>query len=77
MERFNPNLPKFDSFTNIMNQYTTRCKKKEIDCKEFVKVVNFELIDSLKNKGTKDLVFDNSCKAMCSSKKFVHLARIH
>ena len=43
--------------------------QKEIDCIEFVKGVNFELIDSLKNNGTKYLlIFDDSCEEVCSSK---------
>ena len=46
--------------------------QKEIDSIEFVKGVNFELIDSLKNNGTKYLRnFDDSCEKVCSSKEFV------
>ena len=42
---------------------------------EFVKGVNFELIGSLKNNGTKYLfVFDDSCEEVCSSKEFVTIA---
>ena len=48
--------------------------QKEIDCIEFVKGVNFKLIDSLKNNGMKSLlVFDNSCEEVCSSKEFVKI----
>ena len=37
--------------------------------------VDFELIDSLKNNGTKYLLFlDNSCEEICNSKAFVDLA---
>ena len=37
--------------------------QKEIENLEFVQGVNFELIDSLKNNGTKYLViFDDSCE---------------
>ena len=40
-----------------------------------VKGVNFELIDSLKNNGTKYLlIFDDSCEEVCSSKEFVKIA---
>ena len=49
--------------------------QKEIDCIEFVKGVNFELIDSLKINGTKYLlIFDDSCEEVCSSKEFVKIA---
>ena len=37
--------------------------------------MNFELIDSLKNNGTKYLlIFDDSCEEVCSSKEFVKIA---
>ena len=49
--------------------------QKEIHCIEFVKGVNFELINSLKNNGTKYfLIFDDSCEEVCSSKEFVKIA---
>ena len=42
---------------------------------EFVKSVNFEIIDSLKNNGTKYLLtFDDSCEEICKSKVFVYIA---
>ena len=42
---------------------------------EFVRGVNFELIDSLKNNGTMYLeIFDNSCEEICNSKAFVDIA---
>ena len=48
--------------------------QNEIDCKEFVKGVNFEMIDSLKNNGTKHILpFDDSCEEVCSSKEFVKI----
>ena len=48
--------------------------QKEIENLEFVQGVNFELIDSLKNNGTKYLlIFDNSCE-ICNSKAFVNIA---
>ena len=49
--------------------------QKEIENLEFVQGVNFELIDSLKNNGTKYLlIFDDSCEEICNSKAFVDLA---
>ena len=49
--------------------------KKEIENLEFVRGVNFELIDSLKNNGTKYLLsFADSCEEICSSKAFVDIA---
>ena len=42
---------------------------------EFVRGVNFEFIDSLKNNGTMYLlIFDNSCEENCNSKAFVDIA---
>ena len=49
--------------------------QKEIENLEFVRGVNFEFIDSLKNNGTKYLlIFDNSCEEICNLKAFVDLA---
>ena len=49
--------------------------KKEIKNFEFVQVVNFEFIDSLKNNGTKFvLIFEDSCEEICNSKAFVDIA---
>ena len=49
--------------------------QKEIDNLEFVRGVNFELVDSIKNNGTKYLlIFDNSCEEICNSKAFVDIA---
>ena len=49
--------------------------QKEIENLEFVRGVNFEFFDSLKNNGTKYLlVFDHSCEEKCSSKTFVDFA---
>ena len=49
--------------------------QNEIENLEFVRGVNFEFIDSLKNNGTKYLViFDNSCEDICISKVFVDIA---
>ena len=41
--------------------------QKEIENLEFVRGVNFEFIDSLKNNGTKYLlIFDDSCEEICN-----------
>ena len=41
----------------------------------FVRGVNFEFVDSLKNNGTKYLLFfDDSCEEICNSKAFVDIA---
>ena len=49
--------------------------QKEIENLEFVRRVNFEFIDSLKNNGTKYLlIFNDSCEEICKSKAFVDIA---
>ena len=49
--------------------------QKEIENLEFVRGVNFEFIDSLRNNGTKYLlIFDYSCEEICNSKAFVDIA---
>ena len=49
--------------------------QKEIENLEFVRGVNFEFIDSLKNKDTMYLlIFDDSCEEICNSKAFVDIA---
>ena len=49
--------------------------QKEIESLEFVRGVNFEFIDSLKNNGTKYFsIFDDSCEEICNSKAFVDIA---
>ena len=49
--------------------------QKKFDNLEFVRGVNFEFIDSLKNNGTKYLlIFDDSCEKICNSKDFVDIA---
>ena len=49
--------------------------QKEIENLEFVRGINFEFIDSLKNNGTKYLLnFDESCEEFCNSKVFVDIA---
>ena len=52
--------------------------QKEIENLEFVRGVNFELIDSLKNNSTKYLykIFDDSCEEICNAKAFFDIATI-
>ena len=48
--------------------------QKESENLEFLRGVNFELIDSLKNNSTKYLpFFDDSCEEICNSKAFVDI----
>ena len=48
--------------------------QKENEYLEFVRGVNFEFFDSLKNNGTKYLLFfDDSCEEVCNSKAFVDI----
>ena len=49
--------------------------QNEIENFEFVRGINFELIDSFKNNGTKYLLnFEDSCEEICNSKAFVIIA---
>ena len=49
--------------------------QKEIENLEFLRGVNFEFIDSIKDNGTKYLLFfDDSCEEICNSKAFVDIA---
>ena len=49
--------------------------QKEIEILEFVRGVNFEFTDSLKNNGTKYLLFfDDTCEEICNSRAFVDIA---
>ena len=49
--------------------------QKENENLQFVRGVNFEIIDSIKNNGTKYLlIFDDSCEKICNSKAFVDIA---
>ena len=69
--------PKFDKnyFFHQHSQPLYDVMRKEIENLEFVRGVNFEFIDSLKNKGTKYLLFfDDSCEKICNSKAFVDIA---
>ena len=69
--------PKFDKiyFFYQHSQPLYDVMQKEIESLEFVRGVNFEFIDSLKNNGTKYLlIFDDSCEEICNSKAFVYIA---
>ena len=49
--------------------------QREIGNLEFVRGVNFEFMDSIKNNGTKYLlIFDDSCEEGCNSKAFIDIA---
>ena len=49
--------------------------QEEFENLEFVRGVNFDIIDSLKNNGLKYLlVFDDSCEEICNSQAFVDIA---
>ena len=69
--------PKFDKIYFFYQYYQPLYDKmqKEIENIEFVQGVNFELIETLSNNGTKYLlIFDDSCEEVCSSKAFVKIA---
>ena len=69
--------PKFDKtyFFCQHSQPLYDVMQKEIGNLEFVRGVNFEFIDSIKNNGTKYLlIFDNSYEEICNSKAFVDIA---
>ena len=62
-------------FFNQHSQPLYDVMQKEIEKFEFVRGVNFEFLDSLKNDGTKYLlIFDDSCEEICNSKAFVDIA---
>ena len=66
--------PKFDRIYFFYQHYQPlyNVMRKDIKNLEFVQGVNFELVDSLKNNGTKYLlIFDDSCEEICLSKAFV------
>ena len=49
--------------------------QKQIENLDFVQGVHFEFTDSLRNNGTKYLLFfDDSCEKVCNSKAFVDIA---
>ena len=69
--------PKFDKiyFFYPHSQPLYDVMQKEIENLQFVRGVNFEFIDSLKNNGTKYLlIFDDSSEEICNSKAFVNIA---
>ena len=69
--------PKFDKiyFFYQHSQLLYDVMQKEIENLGFVRRVNFEFIDSLKNNGTKYLlIFDNSFEGIRNSKAFVDIA---
>ena len=69
--------PKFDKiyFFYQHSQPLYDVMQKEIENLVFVRGVNFEFIDSLKNNGTKYLlIFDDSCEETCNSKAFADIA---
>ena len=69
--------PKFDKicFFCQRSQPLYDVMQKEIEDFEFVRGLNFEFIDSLKNNGAKYLlIFDDSCENICISKAFVDIA---
>ena len=73
MEHFNQSWTKITFFKNSQPLYDVM--QKEIENFEFVRGVNFEFIDSLKNSGTKYLLkFDDSSEEICYSKGFVDIA---
>ena len=71
---FQPNFDKIYFFyqtSHILHDVM----QKEIENVEFVRGVNFEFIDSLKDNGTKYLLFfDDCCEEICNSKAFVEIA---
>ena len=70
---FQPKFDKIYFFINILNLFTMLCKKRSNIL--FVRGVNFEFIDSLKNNGTKYLlIFEDSCEEICNSKASVDIA---
>ena len=74
MGHFNQSLTKF-TFFHQHSQPLYDVIEKEIENLVFVRGVNFEFIDSLKNNGTKNLlIFDESCEEICNSKAFVNIA---
>ena len=65
--------PAFNKFflINIINFFIVKCKKNL----NFIQGVNFDLIESLPNNGTKYLLmFDDSCEKISNSKQFVKIA---
>ena len=68
--------PEFDKIYFFYQHSQPLCDvmPKEIKSLEFVRGVNFEFIDSLKNNGTRYLLFfDDSCDEICNSKAFLDI----
>ena len=73
MEHSKQSLTKFIFYQHSQPLYDVM--QKEIENLEFLRGVNFEFIDSLKNNGSKYLlIFDNPCEEICNSKAFVDIA---
>ena len=73
MEHFNQSVTKFTFFYQD-SQPLYDVTQKENENLEFVRGVNFEFIDSLKNNGTKYLlIFDDSFEEICNSQAFVDI----
>ena len=69
--------PKFDKILLFYqhSQPVYDVMQKKIENVEFVRGVNFEYIDSIKNNGTKYLlIFDDSCEEIWNSEAFVDIA---
>ena len=73
LDNCNQSLTKFIFFQHPQPLYDVT--QKEFENLEFVRGVNFEVIDSLKNNGTKHLlIFDDSYEEICNSKASVDIA---
>ena len=75
--KIGPFQPKFDkiSFFYQHSQPLYDVMQKDVESLEFVRGVNFEFIESLKNNGTKYLlIFEDSCEEICNSKAFFDIA---
>ena len=69
--------PKFDKIYFLYQHYQPLYDVMQIEIEnlEFVRGVNFQVIDSLKNNGIKYLlIFDDPCEESCNSKAFVDIA---
>ena len=74
MELFNKSLTN-STFFYQQSQLVNDVMQQKIENLEFVRGVNYEIIDSLKNNGTKYLlIFDDSCEKICESKASVDIA---
>ena len=72
---FQPKFVKIYFFYQHLQPLYDVMQKQIIGNLEFVRGVNFEFVDSLKNNGTKYLlVFDDYCEEICNSEAFVDIA---